>query len=100
MVDGHSPMEHSPTETVLEMVTSMETCADEGDWERVEEISVRLRVEIMRVPETERRACLRAAQRGTDKVQQRAKSARDGVTEKLSEIRRGRDAAKAYGGAY
>ena len=93
-------MEHTSSESVLEMVTTMETFADEGDWDRVEEISVRLRTAIMRVPQSERRACLRAAQRGTDKVRQRAKSARDDVTEKLSEIRRGRDAAKAYGGAY
>ena len=100
MVASRSTMDQTPAETVLEMVTTMETCADDGDWDRVEEISVRLRAAVMRVPEAERRACLRAAQQGTEKIQQRAKSAREDVTEKLSEIRRGRDAAKAYGSTY
>ncbi len=100
MVSSRATIDQTPVETVLDMATTMEACAEGGDWDRVEEITVRLRAAVMRVPEPERRACLRAAQRSTDKVQDLAKSARHEVTGKLSEIRRGRDAAKAYGSTY
>lgn len=105
MVASQAAMEQSrtggtPAEIVLEMAASMEASAEHGEWDRVEEIAQRLRSAVMQVPEADRRGSLLAAQRSTEKVQALADSARHDVTGKLSDIRRGRDAAKAYGSAY
>lgn len=100
MVADRPDADQTPAESVLEMAGTMEACAEDGDWDRVEEIVVRLRAAVMRVPEAERGACLRAARQSTEAVREKARCARGEVTDKLSEIRRGRDAAKAYGNPY
>jgi translation initiation factor 2B subunit (eIF-2B alpha/beta/delta family) len=93
-------MDQASAEIVLEMASCMEESAEQGDWDRVEEISHQLKAAIMRVPETQRFAPLQAARRSLERVHARAESARLDVTGKLSKVRRGRDAAKAYGTTY
>ncbi len=78
----------------------MEAAAEQGEWGRVEEFSEQLRTIIANVPADERRTAIETAQRATRKMHERAESARHEITDKLSEIRRGRSAAKAYGSAY
>ena len=100
MAGNHALLDQTPAETVQDMTSTMETMAEQGDWDRVEEIAIRLRTAIMQVPEYERRSLLIAARHSTEKVHAAAAHARGKITGKLSAIRRGRDAAKAYGSSY
>jgi hypothetical protein len=100
MAGNHALQEQSPAEIVQEMATAMEAMAMQDDWERVEDIAVRLRAAVMQVPEYERRSLLLAVRHSTGKVHAAAEKARDKVTDKLSALRRGRDAAEAYKSTY
>lgn len=82
--------------TVSEMCECMEAHADAGHWDEVEDIASRLRNAVMHVPEADRRPVLLAVKRSTDKVAAGAKKARQDVTGKLSALRRGQAAKKAY----
>jgi uncharacterized protein (DUF2461 family) len=81
---------------VHEMALSMESFAAAGNWERVTEIAVALRHAVMRVPESLRRDSMLVAQRCLKHVQSMAQDAKGEVTDKLSALRRGRDATRAY----
>ncbi len=87
-------------ESVVEIVAAMNAAAEQGEWGRVGEFSEQLRVVIADIPTAERRAAIETAQRAMRQLHDKAASARHEVTDKLSEIRRGRDAAKAYGSSY
>ena len=99
MAASQAAMQQRPGEVASEMSASMEAHASSGDWERVEEIAVKLRSVIMQVPERERRAAILAARRSVEKVQALAQQDRADVTGKLAAIRRGKDATAAYGSA-
>lgn len=96
MAASQSIVEQSPDTVASEMSERMEANAAAGDWQRVEEIAVRLRSVVMQVPVAKRRTILVAIRRSIDKVQSAAKNAHHDVTGKLSAIRRGQDATKAY----
>ncbi len=96
MVAHPEALKHTAEATVLAMCARMEELAIAGDWDDVEDIAVRLRTAVMHVPEADRRAVLLAVKRSTDKVEAGAKKARENVTDKLSELRRGQVAKKAY----
>lgn len=96
MVASHAVMEQGPRGVVMEMTATMESFAASGDWERVEEIAIRLKHAVMAVPEEQRREALFEAQRGMDQVRALALEAKSEVTGKLSAIRRGEDARRAY----
>ena len=96
MVASQAVMEQHPDAIASEMSASMEAHAATGDWEKVEEIAVRLRAAVMRVPDLERRDTLLAMRRSMEKVQTLAQDARNEVTAKLSAIRLGKDATAAY----
>ena len=97
---GTTTIDQAPVDAALETTAKLERSAEQGNWDRVEELSQRLRHIVAGVPEQDRRRVLLAAQQSMAKAQQLAAAARNHVTEKLSKIRRGRDAAKAYGNAY
>ena len=99
MVASSAVVRQRPAEVTAEMAASMEAHAGAGDWERVEEIAVRLRAAVMQVPENQRREAIQAAQRSMQKVQTLAQDAKTDVTGKLAAIRRGKDATAAYGSA-
>ncbi|MGI9247856.1 MAG: hypothetical protein ACR2QI_02500 [Woeseiaceae bacterium] len=80
----------------LEMAEHMEILAAAGDWDDIENIAVRLRRAVMNVPDAERRAVVLAVQRSNEKVALEAGRAHRTVTEKISELRRGQAAKKAY----
>ncbi len=99
MVASQQALRQDPQSVAAEMTQSLETSARYGDWERVEEIAGQLRVAVMQVPEHDRRETLLAVGRSIERVQQLAKDARTDITQKLSAIRRGKDATMAYGSA-
>lgn len=86
----------SPETVVTEMAEHMEAMAAAGDWTEVENLAIRLRSAVMNVPEGERRALLLEVKSRCEKVAQSAESARQEVTGKMSQIRRGQVATRAY----
>ncbi|MDJ0939402.1 MAG: hypothetical protein QNJ00_06535 [Woeseiaceae bacterium] len=96
MAASQSVMADTPETIVREMAQHMETCAAAGDWSEVENIAIRLRSAVMNVPESERRALLLLLQQSTENVTALAEAARRDVTGRMSAIRRGQAAQKAY----
>ncbi len=99
MVASEAVIQESPATGVAEVSAAMEAHATTGEWELVEELVARLRAAVMDVPEGQRRESLLVAQQALERVQSHAKDARGDVAEKLSAIRRGKDAARAYAAA-
>ena len=99
MVANRATTEVSPVNMAREMARNMEQLAAEGQWSGVERIAVRLRSVVLEVPENERREIMEFVNYALERVRTQALSSRGEVAGKLSEIRRGRDAARAYGGS-
>ena len=81
----------------LEKVALMERAAEQGEWERAEKLASQLRRAVIEVPEADRADVAIAVHQVLERVQTIALTARVEVLDKLSEIRRGRDAQRAYG---
>jgi hypothetical protein len=96
MVASQAVLEAQPVSIVLQLSEEMEALAAAGEWERIEDIAVRLRAAVMNVPEAERQPVLLAVQRSTENVAAGARQARQTVTGKISELRLGQVAKKAY----
>ena len=99
MVASRAAMRERPEAVVLEMAASMAQHADAGEWERVEELAVRIRSAIMEVPEDRRREVVMDVQRCLQHVNEMAEKYRGDIADRLSVIRRGRHAARAYANA-
>ena len=99
MVASEQAVQQDPQGVAAEMTASMEALARHGEWDRVEEMAVRIRSIVMQVPEADRRETLLAVGQVIERVQSLANDARGDITEKLSAIRRGQDATAAYGSA-
>ncbi|MDJ0751489.1 MAG: hypothetical protein QNJ11_18535 [Woeseiaceae bacterium] len=99
MVANRATADVSPGRMAREMAQHMEDLAAKGQWSSVEHIVIRLRSVVLEVPESERREVMRFVNACLERVRTEALSSRGDVTGKLSEIRRGRDAARAYGGS-
>lgn len=97
MLASQTVTEQCPDAVTSDMSASMEAHAANGNWEKVEELAAKLRAAVMHVPEQQRRFALLAMQRSLKNVQALAQYARNDVTDKLSAIRRGKDATIAYG---
>ncbi len=96
MAASQTAVEESTVSIALELSQRIEALAEAGDWDQVEDVVIRLRAAVTAVPPAERRAVILAAQRSTEKVAAVAKQARRTVSAKLSELRRGQVAKKAY----
>lgn len=96
MVASQAVVKQSASTIAIEMSAQMEVLASYGDWDQVEELAVRLRAAVMDVPENERRNVIKAVQRHTDKVADLARQARQDVTGRIHELRKGQAAKKAY----
>jgi hypothetical protein len=96
MVASQASLQELPIADVMQLSEQMERLAAAGEWEQIERIASQLRAAVMNVPETERRAVLLAVQRSTQNVAAGARQAREDVSGKLSELRRGQVAKKAY----
>ena len=98
MVASQAAMEHGPEQVVQELTASMEAHAASGDWERVEEVAARLERVVMQVPEDRRRDVLLTASSAAEHVASIARTAHDDIGARLTAIRRGKDATRAYEG--
>lgn len=83
----------------LQMASRMEVLAANGDWVNVGQQLVRLQQALLDIPESERREALLETARSLERVQTLALAKRRDVTDKLSEIRRGKVATRAYTGS-
>jgi 5-methylthioribose kinase len=86
----------SAASAVIEMSERIEALAAAAEWDQIEDITVRLQAAVTKVPEAERRAVLLAVQCSIDNVANAARLARQSVSGKLTELRRGQVAKKAY----
>lgn len=96
MAASQVSVDESTVSIALEMSQRIEALADAGEWDQIEDVVIRLRAAVTAVPPTERRAVILAVRRSTEKVAAGAKQARQNVSGKLSELRRGQVAKKAY----
>jgi hypothetical protein len=97
MVANQASIDMSPGDQALDMVSRMEALAVKGEWTRVEQLAVRLKSAILDTPEDQRQSLVMAVNRHFERVQTLALVSRGELKDKLSEIRRGRIATRAYG---
>ena len=97
MAANPAAVTQTPESVVLEMAEHMETLAAAGAWSELEDLVVRMRSAVMQVSEAERHDVLVAVRQTTERVSLAASNARQEVTGRISAIRRGQIAAKAYG---
>lgn len=96
MVASKAAMTEDPGTVVREMSEHIESLLAKGDWSEVDNMLVRLRGALLKVPEAERREFLIAAQLSTEKIAAEAEKVREALTDRLSTIKRGRRARNAY----
>lgn len=97
MVANPAEIERSVEFEALEMVALIERAAEQGEWQRAEKLTSQLRLAIVEIPEEQRAEIALTAHQTLERVQTVALTSRVEVLDKLSEIRRGRDAQRAYG---
>lgn len=86
----------TPETIVTEMTQHLEALARDGEWDEVENLTVRLRGAVMNVPEDRRRDAIHEVQRVTEKVLAEAEIAHRDLADRLSGLRRGQVATRAY----
>jgi len=96
MVASQAVLAESPVHIALALVEQMEALAQAGEWEHIEDVTIRLRGAVMDVPEAERGPVLVAAQRCIQSIAAEARQARQAITGEMQEIRKGQAAKKAY----
>jgi len=97
MVANQASIELPPADAAIDTVAQMEASVANGDWVRVEQLAVRLRHLVIDVPEGERQAVIVSVSHCLDRLQTKVLQSRGEVSEKLTDIRRGRIANRAYG---
>ncbi len=97
MVANQASIESRPADTAIETVARMEASVASGDWVRAEQLAVRLRHIVIEVPESERQAVIVSVGHCLDRLQTKVLQSRGEASEKLTDIRRGRVANRAYG---
>lgn len=96
MAASQAVLTTSAATLALDLAKQMEAHADAGQWDQIEVLAERLRAAVTHVPEAERRTVLVAAQRSIDHIAAAAAQARQTVSGKIAELRRGQVAKKAY----
>jgi|GEM_PF-1265658 len=97
MVANHIAMETSPSARALEMIARIDALVENGEWSRTQQLVERIKIIVPEVQGDERQQVLRAFAHCLDRVQSMALASRNDVAEKLSAVRRGRMATRAYG---
>lgn len=97
MVAHQASIESRPADLAMETVARMEAFGASGEWGRVDQLAVRLRHIVLEVPEVEREAVIVSISHCLERLQIKVLAARGEVSEKLTDIRRGRVANRAYG---
>lgn len=85
-----------PETVVFEMTQHLVTLARDGEWDEVESLTVRLRSAVMNIPEDRRREAIHEVQCVTEKVMAEAEIAHRHLADRLSGLRRGQLATRAY----
>lgn len=97
MVANQARLPDSPADVAMDIVARMEALAVDGDWGRIEQLAVRLRSTILEIPQQERQAAIVSVGQCLERLQIKVLVSRGEVAEKLSDIRRGQVARRAYG---
>lgn len=97
MVANKATIDQSPGDRAMEMVNRMDELAAKGEWNSVEQLAVRLKSAVLEIPDFQRQSLIVAVNRVFERVQTTALVSRNELKDKLTEIRRGRVAAQAYG---
>ena len=97
MAANQARIESDPADVAIDMMARMESLAESGDWNRVEQLAVRLRNVVLEIPESDREAAIVSISHCLERLQVKVLVARGDVTEKLTDIRRGQVATRAYG---
>lgn len=90
-------MDLNPSAIALDMVSRMDALAAKGEWDQVETLATRIKHTLMDIPEAERRSVMIGVTQTIERIKTIVLSSRHDVTDKLTEIRRGRMATEAYG---
>lgn len=83
-------------ESAEQLTARMEKLAASGEWSKITQLAERLQHALLAVPDAERNAAMLAAKRCLARVQTAALATRNDVSAKLSQLRRGQQATKAY----
>ena len=97
MAANQATIDARPADVAMDLVARMEALAESSEWSRVEQLAVRLRNTVLEIPESERQAAIVSIGHCLERLQIKVLVSRGEVTEKLSDIRRGRVATRAYG---
>lgn len=89
-------MDLDPAVIALQMASRMEELATGAEWDKVEQLAVRIKSTLLKIPDHHRRAAVLSANNSLERVQTLVLASRHDVTDKLSELRRGREATAAY----
>ena len=92
----YSPESGSAAAAAWQISERMLELASDGEWDEVEALAIELRRAVMTVSEEDRRPLILALQRNTAAIASNARTAREEVGDKISELRRGQAAKKAY----
>ena len=93
---GSAERTQTPEVIVREMAADLEELAAAGEWKDVERLMGQLHSALLSVPEYERRPLVVVVQRSVEAVTEQVSAARDDVAGRISTLRRGQRAAKAY----
>ncbi len=96
MAAGSAERTQTPETIVREMSEHLEELAAAGEWQDVERLIGQLHSVLLSVPEYERRPLVVVVQRSVEAVGENVRAARDDVAGRISTLRRGQRAAKAY----
>ncbi|HNP64367.1 MAG TPA: hypothetical protein PKH39_10580 [Woeseiaceae bacterium] len=97
MAANQASVNARPADLAMDIVARMESLADSGEWSRIEQLAARLRNVLLEIPIDERQAAIVSIGHCLERLQIKVLVSRGEVAEKLSEIRRGQVATRAYG---
>lgn len=83
-------------ESAEQLSVRMEQLAANGEWSKITQLAPRLHQALLAVPAAQRQAALLGAKRRLARLQTSALATRNDVSAKLSQLRRGQQATKAY----
>lgn len=88
----------TPAGEALRIAAKMAELAKVGQWDDVQQLAAEVQRAVMKVPAANRRQVILDIQRTTERVAAEAADARQEVTGKLQDLRRGQAATEAYQG--
>ncbi len=93
---GSAERTQTPEMIVRDMAADLEELAAAGEWKDLERLMGQLHSALLSVPEYERRPLVLAVQKSVEAAAEHVSTARDDVAGRISTLRRGQRAAKAY----